>query len=101
MDSRQVTLVVNGIEDLAQQLDDAPSINRSHINGIAMDIIEREFARHMKYYESDELENSGINQNVIFYQQQQMQNNASNDGKPQDHLKQELTELKAKEHNVS
>ena len=30
-----------------------------------------------------------------------MQNNASNDGKPQDHLKQELTELKAKEHNVS
>lgn len=70
MDSRQVTLVVNGIEEYAQQIEEAPSINRTHMDGIAMDIIDKDITKHMKYYETEDLEMSGMNQSVIFYQQQ-------------------------------
>jgi len=61
MDNRQVTLVINSIEEYAQQIEEAPSINRTQIDGIAMDIIDKDINKHMKYYETEDLEMSGMN----------------------------------------
>jgi hypothetical protein len=67
MDNRQVTLVINSIEEYAQQIEEAPSINRTQMDGIAMDIIDKDINKHMKYYETEDLEMSGMNQSVFFY----------------------------------
>ena len=67
MDNRQVTLVVNSIEEYAQQIEEAPSINRTQMDGIALDIIDKDINKHMKYYETEDLEISGMNQSVLFY----------------------------------
>jgi hypothetical protein len=69
MDNRQVTLVVNSIEEYAQQIEEAPSINRTQMDGIAMDIIDKDINKHMKYYETEDLEMSGMNQSILFYSQ--------------------------------
>jgi hypothetical protein len=69
MENRQVTLVVNSIEEYAQQIEEAPSINRTQMDGIAMDIIDKDINKHMKYYETEDLEMSGMNQSILFYSQ--------------------------------
>ena len=69
MENRQVTLVINSIEEYAQQIEEAPSINRTQMDGIAMDIIDKDINKHMKYYETEDLEMSGMNQSILFYSQ--------------------------------
>ncbi|TNV73985.1 hypothetical protein FGO68_gene17705 [Halteria grandinella] len=67
MGNKQISDVIHSIDSISQQVLDAPSLNRLHIDGIINDILDKEMHQHFTYFLTDDIERSGMDQSVDFH----------------------------------
>eukprot|EP00347_Sterkiella_histriomuscorum_P009187 403342191 len=97
MGDKQISEIILSLEQFAQQINDAPSLDYYQQNGFVVEIIEKDIMKHMIFYKGDVDVDQGYEQKILFHSDlsKQIQDNSQ-----LDKHQQEINQLKLKEQNL-